>query len=303
MSNNFENYIKRIDVAPNISIGLRIDEKIETYGNCELMYDLASLTKVFCGILVIKLSELGYYQLDDKVSKYINIEKDIKINQLLTHTSGLSDQMIDFDQNGLLSINLDSHQTELGKVEYADINYILLYYLILNFGDYQQLLKEYITTNLDIVYKPDSNISNFAPTEIRADRGLVHGVVHDSKAFKMGGVSGHAGLFANLDSLIVFFNRLVNGDVIKLDYFKNLNAERNLLFEVKDARNQMDSFEGKASFHTGFTGTSVLINFEERQFIIILTNRISPNRLNQNIFGFRKEVHEQFYKRCQRSKK
>ncbi|MFV0498421.1 MAG: serine hydrolase domain-containing protein [Bacilli bacterium] len=298
MSNNFMAFTNRIDVAPNISIGLKLGEQIEKYGDSKMMYDLASLTKVFCGVLVIKLAELNYFKLDHQVNQYMSIKSNVTIRQLLIHTSGFTDEMLEIKSESQQIINWSDKENSTGTIKYADINYIILYQLISKFGDYEQLLDKFVTTNLDIVYKPNKDIYTFAPTELRANRGLVSGEVHDNKAYKMGEISGHAGLFANIDSLIAFFYRLVNGEIIQVEYFNDFSYKRNLLFETQNSLGQMGNFECKGSFHSGFTGTSVLIDFEEKQFIIILTNRISPSRLNSNIFNFRQEVHNNFYKRC-----
>jgi len=61
----------------------------------EDIYDIASITKIAATTLsIMKLHEEGKIQLNDKLSKYLTIDKDlqvadIKIKELLTHTSGL----------------------------------------------------------------------------------------------------------------------------------------------------------------------------------------------------------------------
>lgn len=299
MESKYSQFILNKDVAPNISIGFKLGQNFETYGDCQIMYDLASLTKLFCGILVIKLAELKQLNLDDNVDKYIDCQHSITIRELLMHRSGLNDQMIIIDDTRL---QFDYQRDyDLSKpTKYADINYILLYLIINQIGDYQQLLKRYITAELDIMYKPNRTAFSYAPTECRSDRGQVCGQVHDNKAYLMGQVSGHAGLFANLDGLMQFFERLINGDIIDLTYFENEAGPRNLLFEVENSKGQMGQFEHQASFHTGFSGTSVLIDFKHKNYIIILSNRIYPSRKNENIFEFRKQVHNHFYEQSER---
>lgn len=299
MNDKIKSYINNNPIAPNISVNCYLDKKNLNYGNMHTMYDLASLTKVFCGLLILKLEEEKIVKIDDPISKYIDIDLDIKIYQLLMHTSGLKDNMIVDIGPNKIEFDFIKYNEDAINVEYADINYILLYEIIKKIGDYQNLLKKYITKDLNIVYNPSSDYE-FAPTEVRKDRGLVCGQVHDSKAYKFGGVSGHAGLFANCYDLNIFFKRFLQGQIVELEKINSYKIQsgdisRNLLFETKDKRKQIGMYEGIASFHTGFTGTSILLDFKKKNFVIILTNRICPNRDNPQIFEFRKEIHNLFY--------
>ena len=52
---------------------------------------------------------------------------------------------------------------------------------------------------------------------------------------------------------------------------------------------------GKYSlYHTGFTGTSILINLYSREAMIILTNRIHPNRNNNKYLELREDINKIF---------
>src|SRR5439155_21760019 len=62
---------------------------------------------------------------------------------------------------------------------------------------------------------PVSLLPRIAPTEIDTLRGgLVRGKVHGERAYYLGGVSGHAGLFSSADDLSRYARILLNGGTI-----------------------------------------------------------------------------------------
>src|SRR5438477_1525282 len=62
-------------------------------------------------------------------------------------------------------------------------------------------------------YRPSSDLlARIAPTEFDAKRGgLVRGKVHDERAYYLGGVSAHAGLFSSAHDLVRFARMYLNG--------------------------------------------------------------------------------------------
>ncbi|MCX6206378.1 MAG: serine hydrolase [Bacteroidetes bacterium] len=64
------------------------------------VFELASVSKQFCALVIMQLKEKGLLQYDDLVEKYLDIPyKGITIRNLLTHTSGLPDYQQIMDQN------------------------------------------------------------------------------------------------------------------------------------------------------------------------------------------------------------
>jgi len=61
----------------------------------DMLFGIASNTKLFTGVLMLKLVENNIIQLDDSLHKYLptynNIDSNITIRQLLNHTTGLDD--------------------------------------------------------------------------------------------------------------------------------------------------------------------------------------------------------------------
>ena len=61
----------------------------------DMQFGIASNTKLFTGVLMLKLAENNLISLEDSLHEYLpaynNIDSNITIRQLLNHTSGLDD--------------------------------------------------------------------------------------------------------------------------------------------------------------------------------------------------------------------
>jgi hypothetical protein len=141
------------------------------------------------------------------------------------------------------------------------------------------------------------------PTEKNEERsGLVHGYVHDENAFAMGGVSGHAGLFANardvakLGVMMLARGRSVlppQVAVAALQPQAEVGSARLVGFDVLEKGGIGGAHVAPGSFgHTGFTGTSLLCDPMRDLCIVLLTNRVHPTRVNDAIKGLRQRVHD-----------
>lgn len=114
--------------------------------NADTVYDIGSTTKVFISLIIIQLEAEGKISLDSKLGTYINIAskfKDIKIRELLNHTSSIPDYIkypsdeifkalepeadISLSFELLLDSSMNKEITsERGKWEYSNTNYLLL---------------------------------------------------------------------------------------------------------------------------------------------------------------------------------
>lgn len=92
-------------------------------------------------------------------------------------------------------------------------------------------------------------------TDARSSRGLLRGVVHDDVANLLGGIAGHAGVFGTAADVAVLGQMLVNGGTYN---GRRLSAPRTF-------------------GHTGFTGTSLVVDPRRRLVLVLLTNRAHPN--------------------------
>ena len=127
----------------------------------------------------------------------------------------------------------------------------------------------------DTSYHPRGEIGRFIPQEHSGERGWICGKVHDSKAYLMG-ESGSAGLFSTLGDMLHFVSAWLNRDE------RLLSRE---LFEKVEHTCQFGRTYGWSAeygpgtlYHTGFTGTSILMDVREGEGFVLLTNRIHRMR-------------------------
>jgi len=277
----------------------------------DTLYDLASLSKCISTVTcILKLQEEGLLNIDDKVSKYLDIyEKDITIKQCLTHTTGFESDLDGYktmnDEQFLFALkNVKSLPEYIGLVHYSDVNFIYLGFIV------QKLkgsLDKYAT---DVIFKPlhmdhtcynPKNKEICAATELSLTRGLIQGEVHDGKAFRLNGVSGSAGLFSNINDLLIFIKSLMDGKLLNED---SMNLIKNPIVETKtgnrsagwiisDETNSSmgNKYSKHTIFHTGFTGGSIFLDFDKQIGCIILCNRIHPSRNNDSIINLRGKIH------------
>ncbi len=295
------------------------------------IFDLASLTKVIATTtLAMILYEQGQLPLDRKVVDILpdfhGNQKDlVTVRHLLTHTHGLAGwKQFYLNLKGKERIVREICRTDLlyppgTQYVYSDLGMILLQRIIETIAQksLDLLVKDYITGPLHMdrtFYKPDSSwYGEIAPTEFcKWRRILVRGFVHDENAYAMGGVSGHAGLFSTVEDLSVFCQMYLNGGVYynqrilqseTIDLFtqrQNLVEEstRALGWDTRSEENSMagDFMSMRAYGHSGFTGTTVWIDPENKVFVVFLTNRVYPTRENQKIRAVRPKVHNYIMK-------
>ena len=161
------------------------------------------------------------------------------------------------------------------------------------------------------------DLSEIPPTENDTvfRKTLIHGFVHDQGAAMLGGVSGHAGLFASANELLVIAKMLLHGGKYSgqqyispktIDYFTSYyynqgNCRRGLGFD-KPARGNAQSPCSKSASprsygHSGFTGTFIWIDPQHELVYIFLSNRISPDAENKKItqMGIRSHIQDIIY--------
>lgn len=165
-----------------------------------------------------------------------------------------------------------------------------------------QLVRERVLAPLGLgrtTFTPDA--SRTAPTEFQPElgRGMVRGVVHDETARALGGAAGNAGLFAPAADLSALGSALLTGlpgvlrpesasllweDQLPELLGANATAVENRLGygQSLGVRIGQSSWMGEAGTqargHTGFVGTSLLVDRERDLVVTLLTNRVHPNR-------------------------
>jgi CubicO group peptidase (beta-lactamase class C family) len=148
----------------------------------------------------------------------------------------------------------------------------------------------------------------FAPTEICPSRGrLLVGEVDDENAYAMGGVSGHAGLFAPVREVDRIATELlacwagtsdfIPQKIIRQFWSRDLTVAGStwaLGWDMPSAQGSSSGrhFSPDAVGHLGFTGTSVWIEPARQIAVSLMTNRVHPRRDNQAIREFRPRIHD-----------
>jgi uncharacterized protein YbbC (DUF1343 family) len=277
----------------------------------DTVFDMASITKPMAtATSVMKLIEEGKLGLDEPVSKYIpdfaaNGKNVITIRDLLTHQSGLiADNSIkDYegepDQSYKNIFKLEFKEPHRTKFIYSDVNFITLGKLVevvsgKNVNEFARATVYEPLGMTETGYLPDDELKKrAAPTEKRDDQWM-QGDVHDPRAFRLGGVAGHAGLFSTAQDIAVYAQMMLNGGeyggvrVLKPETVKLMTTpnpipggrgRRGLGWDMRTAYsiNRGDRLSDQAFGHGGFTGTVLWIDPELDLFFVFLSNRVHPN--------------------------
>jgi uncharacterized protein YbbC (DUF1343 family) len=289
----------------------------------DTVFDMASITKpTATATSVMLLVERGQLKLHQRVSSLIpefavNEKDSITIFDLLTHQSGLlpDNALADYDdgpEKSLEKICALKLQAPTGtKFIYSDVNYILLGEIIRRVSG--KTVHEFSQENIYVPlgmsetgYLPREELrQRAAPTEER-DGHWMQGEVHDPRAFKLGGVAGHAGLFSTAQDMAIYAQMMLQqgeygGRRILAPQtvatmtrgYRLLSGSRSTMEGVPanppvisrglgwDKRSGYSINRGElltdAAFgHGGFTGTVLWIDPELELFVIFLSNRVHP---------------------------
>jgi len=275
----------------------------------DTIFDVASLTKpIATASTLMVLAEQGKVDLDERAARYVpefrTHGKDaITLRQLLTHVSGLPTEtpVADFEHGRKEamkhSLALSLKAPPGTKFIYSDVGFLVLEEVIrrVTGGDLAALADNMVFRPLDMRdtgFLPAAAVrTRIAPTEKRNDTWM-RGEVHDPRAYRLGGVAGHAGLFSTAKDL-TRFARMVLGEGT-LDGARVLSAEsvRNMLaahdvpggiralgWDVQSAysTNRGSALSRRAVGHGGYTGTSLWIDPERDLFVLFLSNRVHPD--------------------------
>lgn len=147
-----------------------------------------------------------------------------------------------------------------------------------------------------------------APTEEDTTwrKRRIWGEVHDENANGVGGVAGHAGLFSTAFEVGLFGNVWLNHSekLLKIDpelagaavelQAQTGNDVRGLGWLLKSSQNSSsgDLFSSQSYGHTGFTGTSLWIDPQEKLVVAFLTNRVYRGREYAGIRELRRDIHD-----------
>jgi CubicO group peptidase (beta-lactamase class C family) len=285
------------------------------------IYDMASLTKV---VALTTLAMMAVHEhrleLDTPVVRYLpefargrGEKSRVLVRDLLLHDSGLPPDPVpplwmhpgsrSSALEEALGANLD---TVPGAVfVYSDLSAITLGTIIEK--QYHERLDELFAERVArplgftrMRYLPPREWrEEIASTEIEAVPGrpttALRGEVHDENAWRLGGVSGHAGLFSDADDLLRFGEWVLAGatgqsyagalqppsELATWTVRQNqpVGSSRALGWDTPSENSSAGHYMSAQSFgHTGYTGTSIWIDPTRDIVIVLLTNRVNPTR-------------------------
>jgi CubicO group peptidase (beta-lactamase class C family) len=288
------------------------------------IFDLASLTKVIATTTIaMRLVDAQTLTLDDPIGRWLAAwrgkDRDaITLRDVLTHCSGLPAHVKLYENNkGRLEFeriicNLPLDYKPRTQSIYSDLGFMLLGFILEDAGGKplaaqfdeiaRQLAPEYVAFN-----PPKTWRGHIAPTEVESWRGrLLVGEVHDANCWALGGAAGHAGLFGSAPAVGAFAQLMLRGLLLRdttlakpetLRTFVQRtaidNSTRALGWDtMKPTSSCGTRMSVSAIGHTGFTGTSLWIDWERNFYVVLLTNRVYPSAENNGILQVRPAFHD-----------
>lgn len=260
------------------------------------------------------LYEQDSIRIEDKVNKYLpEFEGEATIADLMTHTSGLPAYVSPITLERLHQTPYEyictcdrlcppaSVDTAAAVCRYSCLNFITLQFILEKVTgerlcDYAQ---KHIYAELGMTHTtylpfdcadtlataPWNRVEEYkgypiAPTELQPDGLCLQGNVHDPLA-RVGnhGNSGNAGVFSCAEDLAKLSHALLSYDGPMVQIPEGYEKfGRSLGWDVCSdyAWLKGDYASASAVCHTGYTGTSIVIDREKGLALIILTNRVHP---------------------------
>ncbi|GAA2389169.1 serine hydrolase domain-containing protein [Nonomuraea africana] len=277
------------------------------------IFDLASISKLFTTSVILSLVVEGRLDLDAPVARWLPAfytdRRRITLRHLLTHTAGLQpthrvDHVPPAERlDTILATPITSAVG--GPYLYTDVGMVTVGRIAEVAGEapLDELVRTRVTAPLgltDTGYRRlrvsgepgpvPADFSRIAKTECH--RAI--GEVHDETAHSLGGVAGHAGVFSTADDVLRF------GEALRLGHLP-LNGEMTRDHGVEGApfRHGLGVRIGDPAVvgpltdafgHSGFTGTSLVVDPVHRLTVVLLTNAVHPVRGRPGIRELRHAV-------------
>jgi CubicO group peptidase (beta-lactamase class C family) len=289
----------------------------------DTVFDLASLTKVIAtASLVMRDVERGALGLDDHLGMHLPAWRDagreaVTLRDLLAHCSGLPGHLPFFRQHeGRAPFEAAICATALeypprSRSIYSDLGFMLLGFVLERetpLAARFDTFKAWVSAAEDLQFHPPGAWRRrTAPTQQDPWRGrLLVGEVDDENAWALGGAAGHAGLFGTVAAVGAFARHLLQVLDGRVGAFRRETLEdfvarrtdvpgssRALAWDTMLPTSSCGARLSPRAFgHTGFTGTSLWIDPDRAIYVVLLTNRVYPDRKNDAIARVRPAVHD-----------
>lgn len=270
-------------------------------------FDLASLTKPFVASVALASIASGAATLDGPLTDLVpewrgTPHEAITLRRILAHDAGFKSgadyrTLLDQDvERFALTETLAAAPGE--RVVYSDLGFIALGTILsrAHGRSLAALMRETLCTwgAPSTAYRPRER-SAVPATETDAWRGSVQGDVHDEKAYLLGGVAGHAGLFGDardVARLGEWTLAALHGRPTPLDEGLACESVREQAYDPVLRRglgwalktndeNSCGARMAQETFgHTGFTGTCIWVDPVRDLNVVLLTNAVHHGRVD-----------------------
>ncbi len=331
--------------APGVQVQVhQLGRKICDFaiGDTYAYYDLASMTKaIFTATAMMKAFDEGKWALETRVSDLLPWfpHKEVRIVNLLTHTSGLPwwhDFYKHIDVQASVPDRWKQLTTLIGELPrekperavYSDVGFLVLGLCLEQLEQaplvevWKRLKESFYPSLSTLEFHPNNVIPHaakfYAPSERCPWRGrLIQGEVHDENAWALGGVSSHAGLFGSIDDVSwagLFLRSQLMGiskiqvklKTAKLFMGRSLPLGKGdwamgYMMPTPGSSSSGDYFSPYSVGHTGFTGTSIWLDPSSDLLVVILSNRVFLGREIKEFMKLRPQIHNWIIEGLRRS--
>jgi DNA-binding MurR/RpiR family transcriptional regulator/CubicO group peptidase (beta-lactamase class C family) len=294
----------------------------------DTVFDLASLTKLFTTTALLTLVDEGTLALDSPIHPWLptfasGVRRSVSLRHLLSHTSGLAalrNLWTDWPNVEARRAAVLEAPLERGAgaaFSYSDLGFMVAGWLAEAIAGttLARLVTDRVCRPLGMTssgFLPAAElVPRIAATEDESyvGRGMLQGSVHDENAWSLGGAVGHAGMFgtaadlARLGEMIRLGGALDGVRVLREETIAEMCTDQlpasldpgfrqGLGVRIDDPTN-MGALAGPATVgHTGFTGTSLVVDREHGWTVVLLTNRVHPSRTWSDVGHVRRSLAE-----------
>lgn len=298
------------------------------------IFDLASVTKVVATTaMAMLLYDRGVLRLEAPLTEILpefasapSLDRNfVTLRSLLAHSSGFPGYLRLFEQHHSPAATLDAlmrvplEAPPGTRAEYSDIGFMLLGRAleVLAGEDLATFFCSQVAAPLQLDtarFTPPAELSSqIPPTEndTAFRHRVIQGEVQDENCFALGGVAGHAGLFANASDILRFAccilaegatatgEQLFRPETIRLFATRETRPPGTSRALGWDTPSQPSSsgrfFSPNSVGHLGYAGTSLWIDRDRGLAVVLLTNRTWPDRSNHAIREIRPAFHDAIF--------
>jgi CubicO group peptidase (beta-lactamase class C family) len=282
----------------------------------DTIFDMASLSKAMATTsMAMLLWQRGQLDLDEPVAQRVpkflesafeneslgDVRSAITPRMLLAHCSGLPAYAPLYKTCATATelleacLHMPLESAPGTEAVYSDIGFILLGHLLEQIAgeSLESFCQREVFVPLGMsstVYCPPAELrASIPPTADKENfRGrILQGEVHDGNCWRLGGISGHAGLFSNVPDTLRLADCLLNGggNIFRPETISTFTTRQNrppssgwaLGWDTPTVPSSSGRwFSTHSVGHLGYTGTSLWIDFDKHVAIVLLTNRTYP---------------------------